>query len=174
MVPWQPQPRQRFVSAGVELFHRVSSKMLVARLGWTNLLHLAIGLNRSRQPVLGLNCTDYLERQVYLASRGERTVRVVSTTLSAPLGRPSSLISPTGGRASRPTCTTGLRVYNPFTKAPGVRLTMALHQQMVRIVVLLDEIGHIHHQLGAGLPAGGFFSLSVRHRGCHHPRWNSR
>ena len=41
-----------------------TSKMLAKRLGWTNLLQLAIGLNRSRQPVLGLNCTDYPERQV--------------------------------------------------------------------------------------------------------------
>ena len=130
-----------------------TSKISAAGFGWTNLLQLAIGLNRSRQLVLGLNCTDYLERQVYLASRGERTVRVVLTTLFAPLGRPSSLIIPTGGRASRPRCTKGLRLCNPFTNVPSVRLTMALHQQRVRLVVLLDETEHIHHQLGAGLPA---------------------
>ena len=118
-----------------------TSKMLAAGLGWTNLL----GLNRSRQQELGLNCTGYLERQVYLASRGERTVRVVVTTLFAPLGMPSSLISPTGGRASRPRCTMRLRLYNPFTNAPGVRSVMALHHPRVRLVILLDETGHTHH-----------------------------
>ena len=126
-----------------------TSKMLAARLGWTNLL----GLNRSRQQELGLNCTGYLERQVYLASRGEKTVSVVLTTLFVPLGRLFSLMSSTGGLASRPRCTKGLRLYNPFKNAPGVRSTMALHQQRVRLVVLLDETEHIHHQLGAGLPA---------------------
>ena len=122
-------------------------------LGWTYFLQLAISLNRNHKPVLGLNCTDCLARQGYLASRGERSVRVVLTTLFAPLGRPSSLISPMGGRASRIICTKGLRIYNPFTRAPGVRSTTTLHSQRMRLVVLLDETGDIHHQLRAGLPA---------------------
>ena len=37
----------------------------VGRDAWMNkLLHLAIGLNKSRQPVLGLNFTDCLQRKV--------------------------------------------------------------------------------------------------------------
>ena len=117
------------------------------------MLELAIGLNRSRQPVLGINCTDCLESQAYLASDRERIVGVALTTLFSPLGRPSSLISPIVGRASRLRCTKGSELYNTFTYAPGVHSTMALHHSRVRFVVLIDETENIYHQLGARLPA---------------------
>ena len=84
------------------------------RVGYTNLLQLAIGLNRSRQLVLGIICTDSLGRQIYLASRGDGTVRVVLTTLFALLGRPSSLIRSIGGCASRPICAKGFNFSIPL------------------------------------------------------------
>ena len=61
--------------------------MLAVMLGWTNSLQLAGDLCRSRGPVLGSSYTGYLERQACIVSRGERTVRVASTTLVAPLKR---------------------------------------------------------------------------------------
>ena len=75
---------------------------------------LAASLNRSRMSVHGINCTDYLDRQIYLASRGEKRVWVVLTAQFAPLRRCTSLISPTGGRASRLRCAKGLKIRNPF------------------------------------------------------------
>ena len=71
----------------------------------TKLILVHNTLSRSRQPVFGMNCTDFFERQVYLASRGERIVRVVLTTQFASQVRPTSLTSPIEGRASRPRCT---------------------------------------------------------------------
>ena len=59
-------------------------RILAAILGYTILLQLALGLSRSRIPVLGTNCIGCLERQVYLASRGERNVKVVLTTFLSP------------------------------------------------------------------------------------------
>ena len=74
------------------------------------------------------------------------------TTQFAPLGRCISLIDPTRESASRPIGAKVLRIYNPFASVPGFRTKMAL-QQRVGFVLVLDETGHIHHQLGSGLPA---------------------
>ena len=132
----------------------IANILTVGRQSWLDKLDAARSkFDRSRMSVHGINCTDYIERQFYLASRGERSARVVLTAQFEPLRRRTSLISPTGGRASRLKCAKGLRIYNPFMIVAIVRSTMALHQQRVCLVVLLDETGHIHHQLGASLPA---------------------
>ena len=130
-----------------------TSRALVVMPGPTDSMQLAISLSRIQLPVLDTNCTGCLERQVYLASRWERSVWVGLTAQFVPLGRPSSLTSRMKGCASSPRCTKGMKICNPFTNAPGVNSTMALHRRRVCLVVLLDENGDIHHQLRAGLPA---------------------
>ena len=100
--------------------------------------------------MLGINCTDCLERQVYLASRGEIIVRFVFTTLSKPLER--SYSDHWRARISSEMYE-GIETLQFLYLRACVRLTMALHRQKVRLVVLLEEIEDIHHRLRAGVPA---------------------
>ena len=115
MVPRTPQLRRSFVGAGVELITRKHRKWW--REAWLSKRF------KQKSPVLGINGTYWLERQVYFASRGVKIVRVVLLALFLPLESPLSLISLTVSRASGPRSTNDLKHYNPFTDAPGVRST---------------------------------------------------
>ena len=107
------------VGAGVKLFHgNIENVDLDACLNTLSASRKK-RLSRTLQLILGLNCTDCLEGQVYLAYRGEIIVRSMLTTLFAPLGRSYSLIRLIGGRASHLRCRKGFRLCNPCTNAPG-------------------------------------------------------
>ena len=152
MVPLQQEERPALVVQAWNAF--IASILTVGRQSWLDKLDAARSKFEQKSHVGARYKLHRLSREAGLPclSWGEKCLTCVDNSVRA-LRRRTSLISTTGGSASRLRCANGLRICNPFMIAAIVCTTMALHHQRVCLVVLIDETGHIHHQLGARLPA---------------------